>query len=175
MQPYPSQLVHRVTLKDGAAITIRPIKPADAGIEQDFVRNLSGESRYFRFMDSMRELSPKMLSHFTQVDYDLHMALIAVSERDGREFEVGVARYITQDDRESCEFAIVIADTWQRRGLGTRLMQRLIAAARAASIRVMHGDVLASNQHMLQFTTRLGFRARFDERDPRMMRVEIDL
>ena len=175
MQPYPSHLVHRLTLKDGAAITIRPIRPTDAGIEQEFVRNLSGESRYFRFLDSVRELSPKMLSHFTEVDYDLHMALIAVSERDGKESQIGVGRYITQDDRQSCEFAIVIADAWQRRGLGVQLMQKLIAAARAAGIRLMYGDVLASNQRMLQFTARLGFHARFVERDPRMMRVEIDL
>ena len=175
MQPYPSHLVHRVTLKDGTAVTIRPIRPEDAGIEQEFVRNLSDESRYFRFMDSVRELSPRMLSHFTQVDYDLHMALIAVGEENGREIEVGVTRYIKDKDRQRCEFAIAIADGWQRRGLGSQLMRALMAAARAAGIRVMHGDVLASNHHMLHFTAGLGFHARFDENDPRQMRVEIDL
>lgn len=175
MQPYPSHLVHRLTLEDGAAITIRPIRPEDAGIEQDFVRNLSDESRYLRFMDSVRELSPQMLSHFTQVDYDLHMALIAVSEESGKEVEVGVARYIADKDRQGCEFAIVIADDWQHRGLGAHLMQSLMAAARAAGIRAMHGHVLASNHRMLQHTAKLGFRAHFNESDPHQMRVEIDL
>jgi len=175
MQPYPSHLVQRLTVKDGTAVTIRPIRPEDAGIEQEFVRSLSGESRYFRFMDNVRELSPSMLAHFTQVDYDLHMALIAVSERDGREIQVGVARYISAESRQDCEFAIVIADDWQRQGLGAQLMLSLIACARAAGIRVMHGEVLAGNQRMLQFTAKLGFRARFADHDPRLMRVEIDL
>ena len=175
MQPYPSHLVHIVTLQDGAAVTIRPIRPEDARIEQDFVRNLSDESRYFRFMDSVRELSPRMLSHFTRVDYDLHMALIAVHKENGTETELGVARYVANEDRRNCEFAIVIADGWQHRGLGEHLMRSLMDAARAAGIRAMHGDVLASNHHMLQFTAKLGFHARFDVNDPRQMRVEIDL
>lgn len=172
MQPYPSHLVQRLTLKDGTAVTLRPIRPEDARIEQEFVRNLSDESRYYRFMDSMRELSPRMLSHFTRVDYDLHMALIAVTERGGRETQVAVARYVADDDRRRCEFAIVVADDWQHKGLGTRLMQALMGAARAAGIRIMFGEVLASNHKMLQFTARLGFSAHFDDRDPRMMRVE---
>ena len=175
MQPYPTHLIQRLTLRDGTAVTIRPIRPEDAEIEQAFVRNLSDESRYFRFMDSVRELSPRMLSHFTHVDYDLHMALIAVSDADGRETEVAVARYVADTDRRDCEFAIVIADDWQRRGLGTLLMHSLMAAARAAGIRAMHGDVLASNHPMLQWTAKLGFRACFDAGDAHQMRVEIDL
>jgi len=89
--------------------------------------------------------------------------------------KVGVARYVTDEERQGCEFAIVIADAWQRRGLGAQLMQSLMAAARAAGIRVMYGDVLASNHPLLQLTTGRGFRARFDEDDPRQMRVEINL
>lgn len=175
MRPYPSHLVQQLELEDGTAITIRPISPADAGIEQEFVRNLSGESSYFRFMSSVRELSPRMLSHFTQVDYDRHMALIAVSMQGGKEIQVGVARYVAAEDRQVCEFAIVIADDWQRKGLGAQLMRSLMSSARAAGIRVMRGEVLAGNQHMLQFTAKLGFGARFAEGDPRMIRVEIDL
>ena len=175
MQPYPSHLVERLALGDGTEVTIRPIRPEDAGIEQEFVRNLSGESRYFRFMDSVRELSPRMLSHFTRVDYDRHMALIAVSGQEGNEIQVGVARYVAAEDRQACEFAIVIADDWQRKGLGARLMRSLISSARAAGIRAMYGEVLAGNQRMLQFTAKLGFRALLAEDDPRLMRVDFDL
>jgi len=175
MQPYPSHLIERLTLVDGTAVTIRPIRPEDADIEQEFVRNLSGESRYFRFMDSVRELSPRMLSHFTRVDYDRHMALIAVSGGDGHEIQLGVARYVATEDRQACEFAIVIADDWQRRGLGAHLMRSLMSSAHAAGIRVMYGDILSGNQRMLQFTARLGFRSRLAEDDPRLIRVEFDL
>ena len=109
MRPYPAHLVRSATLADGASLVIRPIAPADAAIEQEFVRNLSAESRYFRFMDALRELSPQMLSHFTQVDYDRHMALVAVSG-ESDETEVAVARYTVSPDDVSCEFAIVVAD-----------------------------------------------------------------
>lgn len=175
MRAYPAHLVQDITLADGSAVTIRPIRPEDAAIEQEFVRNLSDESRYFRFLDTIRELSPRMLSHFTQLDYDRHLALIAVTERGGREIEIAVARYVASDDRGDCEFAIVVADDWQNKGLGTRLMQALMSAARGAGLRVMRGDVMAGNHKMLAFMARLGFDARFDQNDPRMMRVETEL
>jgi len=172
VQPYPSHLVQRLTLADGTVATIRPIRPEDAGIEQEFVRNLSDESRYFRFRDAVRELSPRMLAQLTRVDYDRHLALIAVADRGGREIQIGVARYVVDADRRRCEFAIAIADDWQRKGLGTRLMEALIAAARTAGMREVFGEVLASNRKMLEFTAKLGFRARVDESDPGVLQVE---
>jgi acetyltransferase len=175
VKPYPAHLVQRLKLRDGSPVTIRPIRPDDAAIEQAFVRNLSNESRYYRFMDTVRELNPRMLSHFTQVDYDRHMALIAVIDHAGAEAQVGVARYVADDDRNSGEFAIVIADAWQHRGLGTSLMQALIASARDGSIRLLHGDVLASNHKMLAMMVKLGFRKHFNEQDPRVVRVEKEL
>jgi acetyltransferase len=108
----------------------------------------------------------------TRIDYDRHLALIAVTERDGRELQIGVARYVANGDGRSCEFAIAVADDWQRKGLGSRLMDALTAAARERGMREMYGEVLASNAKMLDFTARLGFRARLDTLDPRVVRVE---
>jgi len=144
-------------------------------MEQEFVRRLSDETRYFRFMDTVRELTPRMLSHFTQVDHDLHVALIAVTGTGAGESELAVARYVTAADGRSCEFAIVVADDWQGKGLGARLMSALLAAARAAGLCVVYGEVLATNARMLRFVTRLGFAVRPDGADPRLMRVELQL
>src|SRR6185503_14445938 len=94
---------------------------------------------------------------FTQVDYDREMALVAIERGDGREREIGVARYIRLPDRRTCEFAIVIADAWQRRGLGLRIMRRLVEVARGAGAEVMVGYVLASNVAMLRVCRELGF------------------
>ena len=175
MHPYPAHLVQRLPLKNGTVITVRPIRPDDAGIEQAFVRKLSNESRYNRFMDAVRELSPRMLSHFTQVDYDRHLALIAVVGHDDGEIQVAVARYVVNDDRQRGEFAIAVADEWQRMGLGTLLMQALMTAARAAGMRVMFGDVLASNHKMLRLMAKMGFSVKVSEQDAHVMRVEINL
>ena len=160
--PYPSHLVSNWQLSDGSNIVIRPIRPEDAELEQAFVRELSEESRYFRFMNSIQELSPAMLVRFTQIDYSREIALLAVKETHGhktdqKELEVGVARYATNPDGESCEFAIVIADNMHGKGLGSKLMTVLMDAARERGLKVMQGEVLSQNSHMLKLMKNLGF------------------
>jgi acetyltransferase len=155
---YPSHLVTTGTLNDGTPVVIRPIRPADASIETEFVRNLSPDARYFRFMDTLRELSPDMLTHFIHIDYHDHMALIATVQQDGRDLEIGVARYhVDAEAPESCEFALAVADAWIRKGVGTLLMNALLAAARERGLKHIYGDILASNHKMLEFMSKLGF------------------
>ena len=130
MHAYPDHLVKPLLLRDGTRVMIRPIRAEDADIEQAFVRGLSDESRYFRFMDMLRELSPQMLKQLTDIDYDNQMALIAVIERDGKESEIAVGRYVVFPDGENCEFAVVVGDDWQGKGIATALMRALIESAR---------------------------------------------
>ncbi len=155
--PYPTQLISTWQLADGRNITIRPIRPEDAEIEQAFVRGLSEEARYFRFMFSVQELSQTMLLRFTQIDYSREMALIAVTFEQDKEIELGVARFAISPEGESCEFALVIADAMQGKGLGQKLMTALMDAARAKGLKVMAGEVLKTNTNMLKLMNRLGF------------------
>lgn len=157
--PYPAHLATQWHAPTGELVTLRPIRPEDAAIEQAFVRALSPASRQFRFMNTLRELTPQMLARFTQIDYEREMAFIATVEEDGREREIGVVRYIPDSDGESCEFALVIADEWQRRGLGRAMMARLIEVARSRGLREMHGHVSAANSPMLELCRKLGFRS----------------
>lgn len=155
--PYPTHLISTWQLADGRNITIRPIRPEDAEIEQAFVRGLSEEARYFRFMFSVQELSQTMLLRFTQIDYSREMALIAVTFEQDKEIELGVARFAISPEGESCEFALVIADAMQGKGLGQKLMTALMDAARAKGLKVMAGEVLKTNTNMLKLMNRLGF------------------
>ena len=157
IHPYPVHLQMRWQLADGTDIMIRPIRPEDAEIEQAFVRDLSPKAKYFRFMQALRELTPEMLVRFTQIDYDREMAFIAVLEQDGKELEVGVARYATNPDGESCEFALVVDDEWQHRGIGSRLMTTLMTTAKARGFKTMEGEILADNRDMLSLVDHLGF------------------
>lgn len=172
ISPYPMHLVTRTQLRDGSEITIRPIRPEDAEIEQDFVHRLSAEAKYFRFMEQRRELSTSMLVRFTQIDYDREMALIATRELDGAEQQIGVARYVILPDGESCEFALAVSDEVQGQGLGTILMNRLMDVAAAKGLRLIQGDVLASNKKMLALMQRLGFSVRPSRDDYNIRIVE---
>jgi acetyltransferase len=157
IHPYPSYLVSEWRANDDTAVIIRPIRPEDAELERDFVDSLSARARYLRFMGSIKSLTPAMLARFTQVDYDREMALIAVVESNGQPRQIAVARYVINPDGHSCEFAIVVAEDWQGRGLGRHLMLELIAIARKIGLRSMVGQVLATNTGMLGLVSRLGF------------------
>lgn len=169
--PYPTHLIARWQLPDGTNITIRPIRPEDAEIEREFVRNLSEEAKYFRFMDTIHELSEQMLARFTQLDYDREMALIALAEENGREVEIGVARYAINPDGESCEFALVVGDRWQHKAIGHRLMNSLMDAARSKGLKTIEGEVLASNRNMLKLVTSLGFTISPSEEDAAVKKI----
>ena len=160
IHPYPPELETTWQLPDGTDVSVRPIRPEDAEIEQDFVQNLSPESKYFRFMQSMDKLTPMMLARFTQIDYDREMALVAViNEHTPQARILGVARYISNPDKQSCEFALTVADAWQQKGIGRLLMQRLMTVARDRGIEIMQGEVLSANSKMLRLCEKLGFRA----------------
>ena len=156
IHPYPEHLAVRVTLADGTPVGLRPIRPEDAQMEQAFVAALSPATRRFRFMNSMRELTREMLVRFTQIDYDRELAFVALDERSDPVVEVGVARYVCYPDGESCEFAIVLADAWQGRGLGSLMLRRLGDAAREKGLKRMIGHVLSDNAGMLAMCRRLG-------------------
>lgn len=155
--PYPSHLVYSWQLPDGTDLVIRPIRPEDAEIEQAFVRGLSERTKYFRFMQAIDELTPAMLARFTQIDYDREMALIAVVQQADGELEIGVARYFINPDGRSGEFAVVVADSWQGRGIGHKLMEQLMEAARTKGLEVLEGDILSSNNEMLALSRSLNF------------------
>jgi acetyltransferase len=173
--PYPTQLVSQWQLADGTDITIRPIRPEDAELVQSFVRGLSEESKYFRFMGSMQELTETMLVRFTQIDYSREMALIAVTVEQEKEIEIGVARFAINPDGDTCEFALVIADNVQGKGLGQKLMVSLMEAARAKGLVTIEGEVLSNNHNMIKLMTRLGFTTKTSEEDQSIMKVSKEL
>ena len=173
--PYPSQHEQVWPLPGGGEYTVRPIHPDDADMLQTLVRGLSKESRYFRFVSSMQELPANMLARFTLIDYDREMALVSVTrdrtlDAQGQELEVsrivGVSRYITNPDRDSCEFSLVVADDFGGKGLGSRLMLSIMDVAREKGLTEMDGLVLANNASMLKLMRSLGFQVKPYPDDP---------
>jgi acetyltransferase len=173
--PYPARNAHVWPLGGGGEYTIRPIHPDDAQMLQALVQNLSPKSRYNRFVSHMTELPASLLARLTLIDYDREMALVAVhrersAEADGDIIEtehiIGVSRYITNPDNTSCEFSLVVADNFNGRGLGSRLMLSIMQEARSKGLAEIEGLVLTQNSGMLKLMTNLGFQIKPFTEDP---------
>jgi acetyltransferase len=175
IHPYPVELETTVAIKRGRRLRVRAIRPEDAEAERAFVAGLSEESRYTRFMQHLRELTPQMLARFTQVDYDRELALIALHGKTRAEKIVAVARYVANPDGESAEFAVVVADEWQGRGLAQALMRMLIGCARSRGFRRLDGYILATNAAMLALMGRLDFRVTPDPNDREQVVATLEL
>jgi acetyltransferase len=156
-------------------ITIRPISAADLGLEQRFVEGLSASTGYQRLM-SARRPSLEEVRRFTDVNPERELALIATTLVQGNECQIGVARYVKEHSSPSeAEFAIVLSDDWQGRGLGTRLLRSLLIAAKIDGVRRVVGTTLSENRAMLAVARKLGFSLSADPGSATITNLTLDL
>lgn len=179
--PYPAKYSQTLPLSDNRMYTIRAVRPDDAQMLQDLVRGLTPQSRYNRFASAITELPDKMLSRFTLIDYEREMALVAELEdpsgedADQPERIIGVSRYITNPDSDSCEFSLMVADDFSGKGIGSRLMAGIMDVARDKGLKQIIGLVLAKNSGMLKLMTGMGFDISTFDEDPDFKIVTYDL
>jgi RimJ/RimL family protein N-acetyltransferase len=142
--PAPSLSGDPVTLADGARILIRPIEPTDAQLLKTGFEHLGAVSRYRRFLSPIDHLSDRQLIYLTEVDHIAHEALVAIGAATGE--GVAIARFVRDpEDRSEAELAIVVADLWQGRGVGTALVEQLSARARSAGVECFTARMLIGN------------------------------
>lgn len=163
--PYPTQLVSEWTTRDGIKIIIRPIRPEDAQAEQTFIKELSDKSRYFRFKENIQQLTQEMLVRFTQIDYDREMALVALYN----DKIIGIGRFIINPDFQTCAFGLVIADEWQRKGIGRHLLESLMKIAKSKQLKVIEGLMLTNNTNMIELMKVMGFDINASKRNKEML------
>ena len=157
LEHYPTRWIDVWHLPGGRRVTVRPVLPQDAELEQAMVRALSPASRYQRFFSPIRELPQGWLERLTQIDYHQQQALIAETFVGEQAVAVAEARYVVDATGREAEFAVVVADDWRHLGLARRLLQALLRAAAEAGLQRMVGDVLATNPAMLSLARSLGF------------------
>lgn len=133
-------------------------------MEFAFVCGLSRDSGYNRLL-SARKLSAREIRRLTRIDYDKEMAYIATSGSGAQARMLGVARYVKDEAVGGAEFAVVVADAWQGRGVGTLLLRVLQEHARGAGVANLHGITLATNNAMYYLGRKLGFAQRADPHD----------
>lgn len=172
---YPCECERRASTRDGTEYLIRPIVPEDAEREIAFVRSLSAESRYRRLMYALRDPSRDMVEPYVNVDYDRRMALVALYGAPGRQRIIGVARYARDDDGAAHEFAVVVTDEWQGRGVGTKLLEALFEYARGHGVRRLYGQVLQDNLPMLSLARKVGFFSGACPEDPQIVTLTLEI
>jgi acetyltransferase len=157
ISPYPAEEESHLITKEGARLLIRPVRPEDAPLFQSFFKVLSPETIYYRLFRHVKELSPKMLVRFTQIDYDREIALVAL---DGNERMLGVARIIGDPDGRHGEFAVVVDDSSQGKGIGSNLLGKCLEIAEKRGFQKVYGCVLHENESMLALGKKLGFQVK---------------
>jgi GNAT superfamily N-acetyltransferase len=163
------------TLNDGSDVLIRPIRRQDAAAERAFIVGLSPQSMHNRFLGQIAHPGDAFIEQLTDIDYVNDVALVAVVVDEAGEKIVGVSRYAKDLDGARCESAVVVADAWQHRGLGTALMKHLILIAQERGLQTMESIDLAENSAMRDLARELGFRVRQDPDGAEQVIYTLDL
>ena len=162
-------------LAGGEAVTIRPIRPDDAGRLQDHFRSLSDESRRNRFLGAVNELPAREIARFAHMDRPHQLALVACADDGHGGVLVAEAVHVMAPEGAQCEFALSVTDAWQRRGLGTLLLRLIECRARLIGARHLIGEVLRTNAAMKCLARRRGFSLRTPVLDARLVEIVKDL
>jgi acetyltransferase len=178
IRPYPKQYVSHEELRDGTPVTIRPIRPEDEPLMVKFHETLSEESvymRYFHMMHLNQRTAHERLTRICFIDYDREMALVAEhTDPETREREIlGVSRLSRRGAApDEAEFSVLVNDRFQRRGVGTLLVSRILEVGRAENLRRITAEILFDNRPMQNILRKGGFQLR---RDTEEMVVKADL
>jgi acetyltransferase len=165
-----SSELHR-TVRGGERILIRPMRPEDVALYQDFLADVSAEDLRLRFFAHIAELSAEETDKLGHLDYKHETAFVALDEDTGR--MLGLVRLKDELDEKTAEFAILVRSRSKGYGVGWMLMRRIIDYAKEKGLRRVYGDVLAENTAMLQMCAELGFRA--EDMGSDIRRVVLDL
>jgi len=171
---YPAHVVRAWRDAIGTAVEIRPVTVADAELVHEFIRALSLEARYMRFMTAVGELAQQTVDRLARIDHRLDAALVAFVNNGVADRVVGIAEYSLSVDRYSYDSAVVVADDWRRRGVGRLLVALLVDTAAVRGLSRIGGDVLAINRPMLAFARALGFDVSASN-DPMVRRVDLNV
>jgi acetyltransferase len=163
IRPYPLQYVGSHRLSDGTAVVIRPIRPEDEPLIAAFHGKLSERSvrsRYFQPLQLDLRTTHERLIRVCFNDYDRELALIVEHDGPGGAEALAVGRLSKMPGQSSAEFAILVSDAWQRRGLGTELLRRLVVIGRSEGVTTINASILPDNLDMQRVCSKVGFELR---------------
>jgi acetyltransferase len=157
ISPYPWWQEAQYVTRDKERIFMRPVRPGDAQQMIDLFYDLSAETIFMRFFSPLKRISRSMLVKLSQIDYDREIALCAFAGKGGLRKLIGVARIVFMPDGKTGEFAVVLADEWHGKGIGTILLKQALTSAKKYGLSQVHGLVMTTNAPMLTMGQKIGF------------------
>lgn len=173
VRPYPSAWERTLELSPKEKYLIRPIKPADITLYDDFFEKVTPEDMRFRFLSSRRRFSESALKRLTQIDYEREMAFVALEPEGGK--LAAVARLASDPDGNRAEYGVLVRSDLQRHGIGHAMLDLLVEYGRSEGIEFIDGYVLSENTRMLDMCRDLGFEMKRDPDDAAIMHVSVKL
>jgi acetyltransferase len=171
--PYPNQYESDWLLEDGTPVLLRPMRPEDEALVKELLENCSDQTLYFRYFHLIKKFPHSFLLRFTQNDYDREIGLAAFGTPPGPEVMMGVGRLVMTPERDKAEFAVIVADPWHGKGLGEKLISRVIEIAQDYGVKSLWGEVLAENVPMLGLVKKMGFTLQPPEDGVRLVEMEL--
>jgi acetyltransferase len=157
IRPYPEEYVTQRKLKDGAAVTLRPIKPEDEPLWHELLAGCSTQSRWFRFNYLFKQTTHEMASRYCFIDYDRELAIVAEVEEEGQRKLIGIGRLVADVDHQTAEYAVIVVDRWQGRGLGGMLTDYCLELAKKWGVKQVVAEIAKDNGRMLATFRNRGF------------------
>ncbi|MCJ7572479.1 MAG: bifunctional acetate--CoA ligase family protein/GNAT family N-acetyltransferase [Candidatus Thermoplasmatota archaeon] len=171
---YPSKYMKKIKLKDGTSALLRPIKPEDENMWQEMFDTFSDDAVRFRFFRRIKNTPHEMRTRYCNIDYDREIGIVAEITDKGKRRILGVSRIImTPGQNEEAEYALIVSDEWQRKGLGSEFLDYTIEIARDKGLKKLTGVVLNDNVPMITLCKEKGFKV--ESGDPGEYKVEYKL
>ena len=148
--------MHHWTLPDGTDVLLRPIRPEDEPLEHEMLTSLSEKTLKERFFQVIKHITHEMHVRLCNIDYEREMAIVAEIREDDRKKIVGIGRLIIEPDLKKAEFAVVVHDAFQGKGLGYKLVDMVIGIGHEKGVKEIYGFVLSNNTKMLNMCSKLG-------------------
>ncbi len=171
--PYPRWQETRFTLRDGARMFARPVRPEDEDMYRRFFARVTQEDLRRRFFAPVKDFSHGFIARLTQIDYARAFAMVSIDESDGE--MTGGVRVMHDPDQTTGEYAVLLRSDFKGRGLGWALMRLAIDYARGAGLKTINGHVLGENRKMLEMCAQLGFDIADDPHDGGLKIVTLDV
>jgi len=157
IRPYPEQYIRRPRLRDGTQVTLRPIRPEDEPLWHELIASSSAESIRFRFRSIFKQTNHQMAVRYCTIDYERELAIVVETRVDNQRRLIGVGQLITDLNHESAEYAVIVPDPWQGRGVGALLLDYCLVLAARWGIAEVVAETDPENMRMLSLFHKRGF------------------